>query len=141
MGQAKPGDTVRIHYTGKLEDGSIFDSSEGSAPLEFTLGEGHVIPGFETAVLGMTPGDEKQVTIPADDAYGQPREELTVAVQRSQFPDDAELQPGQQFQMSNAGQTFIFRVVEVSEASVVVDGNHPLAGEDLTFDLQLVEII
>jgi len=141
MAQAQSGDTVRVHYTGTLEDGNVFDSSRDADPLEFTVGAGHVIPGFEGAVLGMAPGDEKQVTIPADEAYGQPREELLVSVDRSQFPQGAELAPGQQFQMSNGGQTFVFRVVEVTGERILVDGNHPLAGQDLTFDLQLVEIV
>lgn len=140
MAQAAAGDTVRIHYTGRLTDGTVFDSSAGREPLEFTLGEGQVIPGFEEAVTGMQPGDERTVTIPADQAYGALREDLLVSVPRTQFPPDIQPEVGQQLQMQQDGQAFVVTVVEVADDAVTLNANHPLAGEDLTFDLALVEI-
>ena len=142
MAQAKNGDTVKIHYTGKLEDGTVFDSSDGRDPLEFTLGEGQVIPGFEEAVLGMTANDSKTMTIPSDNAYGPRREEMVVEVDRDQFPPDVTPEVGQQLQMQRPdGQKMVVAVAEVSESTVKLDANHPLAGKDLTFDINLVEIV
>lgn len=140
MEQAKSGDTVKVHYTGKLEDGTVFDSSRGRDPLEFELGAGQVIPGFEEAVAGMKPGEEKSVTIPADEAYGPRRDEMVVKVDREQFPDHIEPQPGQQLQMVQNGQAMVVTVQDVSEENVILDANHPLAGKDLNFDLELVKI-
>lgn len=141
MAQAKQGDTVRVHYTGKLEDGTVFDSSEGSDPLEFTIGEGEVIPGFENAVVGMEPGQKKTVTIPADEAYGFHQDELIATVGRDQFPDDVKPEMGQQYEMQrDDGETFVMTVTEITDDEVTLDANHPLAGEDLTFDLELVGI-
>lgn len=140
METAKAGDTVRVHYTGTLEDGSVFDSSEGRDPLQFTVGSGQVIPGFDQAVSGMKPGDERNVTIPAAEAYGARRDDLVIEVERQRLPDDLEPEVGQQLQLSQEGQTFVVRVTDVSDASVTLDANHPLAGEDLTFQLQLVDI-
>jgi peptidylprolyl isomerase len=141
MAQARSGDTVRVHYTGRLEDDRIFDSSAGRDPLEFTLGEERVIPGFEEAVLGMEVGEERTVTVPADSAYGPRREEMVAQVSRDQFPEEIEPEVGQQLKMSGEGQTFVVMVADVTDWSVTVDANHPLAGEDLTFDLELVEIV
>jgi len=138
--QAKTGDTVRVHYTGTLGDGRVFDSSEGRDPLEFTLGSGQVIPGFDDAVTGMSPGDVRTVTIPSTEAYGARRDEMVVMVPRSQFPDDLEPAIGQQLQVSQEGQTFVVTVTEVTGEAVTLDANHPLAGQDLTFELQLVDI-
>ena len=138
--QAKHGDTVRIHYTGTLRDGSVFDSSRGREPLEFVLGSGQVIPGFDVAVTGMAPGEQKTVTIPAAQAYGEPREEMVVAVGRDEFPPHVTPEPGQRLQMSDGTQSFAVVVREVSDDQVVLDANHPLAGEDLTFALELVEV-
>lgn len=140
MEQARSGDTVKVHYTGKLEDGTVFDSSRGRDPLEFQLGAGQVIPGFEEAVAGMKPGEEKSVTIPADEAYGPRRDEMVVKVDREQFPDHIEPQPGQQLQMVQNGQAMVVTVQDVSEENVILDANHPLAGKDLNFDLELVKI-
>lgn len=140
MEQARSGDTVRVHYTGKLEDGTVFDSSRGREPLEFTLGTGQVIPGFDEAVTGMAPGEEKSITIPADEAYGPRRDEMVVTVDRGQFPDNIQPQPGQQLQMVQDGQTMVVTVRDVSDENVTLDANHPLAGKDLSFDLELVEI-
>ncbi|HEX2091826.1 MAG TPA: peptidylprolyl isomerase [Longimicrobiaceae bacterium] len=141
MAQAKAGDTVRVHYTGTLDGGEVFDSSRGREPLEFTLGAGQVIPGFDEAVAGMAPGEEKRVTIPSDEAYGPRRGDLVLVVDRGQFPEHLHPTVGQQYQMSQGGREFVVTVADVSEDAVVLDANHPLAGEDLTFDLRLVEIV
>lgn len=141
MAQAQTGDTVRVHYTGRLGEGEVFDSSEGRDPLEFTVGGGQVIAGFDQAVTGMAPGDEKTVVIPAEQAYGPRRDEMTGEVPRAQFPPDIEPQVGQQLQMKQAGQDFVVTVTEVSDETVRLDANHPLAGKDLTFELELVEIV
>lgn len=141
MAQAKSGDTVRVHYTGRLEDGSVFDSSEGREPLEFVLGAQQVIPGFEAAVDGLSPGEERSVSIPADRAYGPRREEMVLTVGRDQFPDEIRPEVGQQLQMSQDGQVAIVTITGVSDAEVTLDANHPLAGKDLLFDVQLVEIV
>jgi peptidylprolyl isomerase len=140
MQAANTGDVVRVHYTGKLDDGSIFDSSSGRDPLQFRLGGGEVIPGFEQAVTGMSPGEERRVTIPADAAYGARREELVLVVSREELPAELEPEVGQQLQMSQDGQDFVVTISDVTEQDVVLDANHPLAGEDLTFELQLVDI-
>jgi FKBP-type peptidyl-prolyl cis-trans isomerase 2 len=141
MAQARSGDTVRVHYTGRLEDGSVFDSSEGREPLEFVLGAQQVIPGFEEAVDGLSPGEERSVSIPADRAYGPRREEMVLTVGRDQFPDEIQPEVGQQLQMSQDGQVAIVTITGVSDADVTLDANHPLAGKDLLFDVQLVEIV
>lgn len=138
--KAKQGDTVRVHYTGTLDDGRVFDSSEGRDPLEFTLGSGQVIPGFDAAVDGMEPGESRKVTIPSVEAYGTRRDEMVVVVERGQFPDDLIPEIGQQLQVSQEGQTFVVTVTEITSDSVTLDANHPLAGQDLTFELQLVDI-
>ncbi len=141
MAQAQQGDTVKIHYTGKLEDGSIFDSSEGRDPLEFTIGSGQVIPGFEEAVLGMAGGDKKEVTIPADKAYGQRNEEMIIQAPRDQVPADINPEVGQQLQMAGPeGETVIVQVTEVTDSHITLDANPPLAGKDLTFAIELVSI-
>lgn len=140
MSQAKPGDTVLVHYTGTLRDGSVFDSSQGREPLEFTLGGGQVIPGFDDAVTGMKVGDQKTVTIPADEAYGPKRDELMLAVGRDQFPPHITPEPGMELQMAQEGEAFLVTVREVADDHVLLDANHPLAGEELTFALTLVEI-
>jgi peptidylprolyl isomerase len=140
MTEAREGDTVRVHYTGTLANGSVFDSSRGREPLEFTLGEGRVIAGFDEAVTGMTPGEERQVTIPADEAYGSHREELVITISRDQFPEGMEPAVGLQLQLGQGGQRLVARITSVAADAVTLDANHPLAGEDLTFDLELIEI-
>ena len=141
MSQARNGDTVKIHYVGTLEDGTLFDSSQGRDPLELTLGGGNVIPGFETAVIGMSAGDNKTVTIPVDQAYGPRHEHLTREVPRATIPDDIELAEGMVLHARGPeGQTLSFTVVSFDDAAVQIDGNHPLAGKDLTFALELVAI-
>ena len=138
--QAKAGDTVRIHYTGTLHDGTVFDSSQGREPLEFTLGAGQVIPGFDSAVSGMAVGASRTVTIPAAEAYGPRREDMVLAIPRDQVPPNINPEVGEQLQVGQGQEQFLVTVAEVNEREVVLDGNHPLAGEDLTFQLQLVEI-
>jgi len=141
MQQVKSGDTVKVHYHGKLADGTTFDSSEGREPLEFEVGSGSVITGFDSGVTGMTVGEKKTVTIPVDEAYGQKQEDLYMEFPRDRFPADVIPEAGMQLNMSNGqGQDFPVIIKEVNEDSVILDANHPLAGEDLTFDLELVEI-
>ncbi|MBW4691690.1 MAG: peptidylprolyl isomerase [Lyngbya sp. HA4199-MV5] len=142
MAQAKAGDTVKVHYIGKLDDGTVFDSSENREPLEFTLGSGGIIPGFERAVLGMSLGESKTEVIPTDDAYGPHLDEMVVVVDRQQMPPEIEPQVGQQLQLQQQdGQILPVVITDVSGASVTLDANHPLAGEELTFDIELVEIV
>ena len=142
MTQAKSGDTVRIHYTGTLDDGTEFDSSSGRDPLEFALGAGQVIPGFDSAVDGMAVGESKTVTIPAEEAYGERHEQLVQQVSRGALPDDIEPAVGMQLQsQSPEGQVMMLVVTEVEEESITVDANHPLAGQALTFAIELVEIV
>ena len=141
MAQAKHGDTVRVHYTGTLDDGREFDSSRGLDPLTFTLGEGSVIQGFDDAVTGMAVGDEKRVTILAAEAYGPRRDELTVQLPRTELPADLELEEGSQLRMEQGEQSIVVTVRAVDDDSVTLDANHPLAGQPLTFDLRLVEIV
>ena len=141
MAQAQLGDTVKVHYTGKLEDGTVFDSSAERDPLEFSLGEGRVIAGFEEAVVGMSPGDSKSASIPADQAYGPYRQEMVMVVDRQQIPADLSVNVGQQLQIrQKSGEAIPVIVTDVSESKVTLDANHPLAGRDLTFDIRLVEI-
>jgi peptidylprolyl isomerase len=142
MLQAKVGDMVKIHYTGKLDNGTVFDSSAEREPIEFSIGQGMVIPGFEEAAVGMSPGDSKTVTIPADRAYGTYRPELVMIVDRERIPPDLSLSVGQQLEISqNSGQAIPVIVTDIADAEVTLDANHPLAGEDLTFDIELVEIV
>lgn len=141
MQQAKHGDTVRVHYRGTLDDGTEFDSSAGSEPIVFTIGEGQVIPGFESAVQGMAAGDKKTERIPANDAYGDRRDELVFTVSREQMPDSAEVEVGDLLQVGFPdGSNAAVQVAAMDEQSVTLDANHPLAGKDLTFELELVAI-
>ncbi|MBU0674917.1 MAG: peptidylprolyl isomerase [Proteobacteria bacterium] len=141
MTQAKNGDTVKINYTGKLNDGTVFDSSEGREPLAFTLGSGQVIPGFEEAVLGMTIGASKNIAIPVEKAYGPRNEELVMTAPLEQVPPDLNPEVGQQLQLSGPNnELIVVQVVEVTEESITLDANPPLAGEDLIFDIELVAI-
>jgi peptidylprolyl isomerase len=142
MTQAKSGDTVRIHYTGTLDDGTEFDSSAGRDPLEFALGGGQVIPGFDSAVDGMTVGESKTVTIPADQAYGDHHEQLVQEVPKTALPEEIDPAVGMQLQSSSPeGQVMNLVVTDVAEETITVDGNHPLAGQALTFAIELVEIV
>ena len=138
---ANDGNTVEVHYTGTLEDGTTFDTSVGREPLEFTLGEGKMIPGFEEAVKGMQVRQSKTVTIPTEEAYGPYRDDLVLTVKRDQLPEGLDLKVDQQLQMQQTdGRTAVVIVTDVSEETITVDANHPLAGKDLTFKLELVEI-
>ncbi len=141
MSAAKSGDKVKVNYVGKLTDGTVFDSSEGRAPLEFTLGEGMVIKGFEEAVADMSEGESKEVTIPAQEAYGERREDLIVPVAREQFPDNLELKVGGTIQVKlQDGRTAQAGIAEIKEDQVTLDMNHPLAGKDLNFTIELAEV-
>jgi peptidylprolyl isomerase len=139
---AKAGDTVQVHYTGTLTDGSEFDSSLGSEPLEVTLGEGRLIRGFEDAVLGMSVGESKQVTIPCAEAYGKHNPQMAQQVPRDLIPAEIDLAEGMTLHAQGPeGQTLRFTVVSFDDEAVAIDGNHPLAGEDLTFDVELMAIL
>ena len=141
MSQAKQGDTVKIHYKGTLADGTEFDSSEGREPLEFELGSGQVIPGFDNAVDGMTVGDSKNVRIESADAYGERHEQLIQEVPRTALPPEMEPEVGMALQsQAPDGQVMNLVVTGVTEASITVDANHPLAGQALTFEIELVAI-
>jgi peptidylprolyl isomerase len=141
MGQAKVGDTVTVHYTGKLTDGTVFDSSSGGDPLEFTIGTGQLIPGFEEAVVGMNAGDSKTTHIAVEQAYGSYRPDMVIEVDREQMPPELEPEVGQQLQIQQpTGQVIPVVITEISESTITLDANHPLAGEELVFDIQLVDI-
>jgi peptidylprolyl isomerase len=142
MAQAKHGDTVRVHYTGTFDDGTVFDSSAEREPLQFTIGSGQVIPGFDNAVLNMTLGEKKKVNIPADQAYGPRSEELVAEIGRDRLPADLEVEIGQQLQvgLADGGQTVVL-IVDLNDETVTLDANHPMAGMDLNFELELIEIV
>jgi len=142
MQQAKQGDKVKVHYHGKLTNGETFDSSEGREPLEFEVGAGSVIKGFDDGVTGMVIGEKKTINIPVDDAYGPKNPEMLIEMPKDRFPKDMEIEPGIPLMMSDgSGQNFQVTVVEVKGDTVILDANHPLAGEDLIFDIELVEIV
>lgn len=141
MQGAKDGDKVKVHYHGRLRTGETFDSSKDRDPLEFTVGAGQMIKGFDEGVKGMQVGDKKMVEIGADDAYGQRESENLIEFPKDQFPADMKPEPGMQLMLSNeSGQQFPVIVTEVNEDSVVLDANHPLAGQDLIFDIEMVDI-
>ncbi|HHP7237009.1 FKBP-type peptidyl-prolyl cis-trans isomerase [Longibacter sp.] len=141
MAQAKKGDEVRVHYTGKLEDGTVFDTSADGEPLSFTIGENRVIPGFEQAVLGMEPGDSKTEEIEPDQAYGSHREDMVMELEKTQIPDEVDPEVGQQLQLRlDNGQTVPVLITALGEETVEIDANHPLAGRTLTFEIELVDI-
>ncbi|MEW6016268.1 MAG: peptidylprolyl isomerase [Candidatus Zixiibacteriota bacterium] len=142
MAQAKLGDRVKVHYTGKFVDGTVFDSSNEREPMEFTIGGMQVIPGFEQAVLGMAPGDSKTEKVACEDAYGLRRDDMIVEVERQYIPKEINPEVGQLLEMQRSdGQTIPVRVTEVSESTITLDANHPLAGKDLVFEIMLVEIV
>ena len=141
MSTAKQGDTVKIHYTGKLDDGTVFDSSEGRDPLSFTIGEGEVIPGFERAAEGMEVGETKETRLDVGDAYGERREDLLLEVPREQLPEDLEVDVGTPLQLQQPDGTAVpVTVAKLDEEQVTLDANHPLAGQPLTFEIQLVGV-
>jgi peptidylprolyl isomerase len=141
MTKAKKGDKVKVHYKGYLEDGTIFDSSEGKDPLAVTLGSGAVIPGFDAALLGMETGDTKTVLIPMDQAYGQHNAEMVMQMPKSQIPPDLTPEIGDKLEVGGAsGELMMVEVLDIDDEFIVLDANPPLAGKDLTFDLELVAI-
>lgn len=148
MSQAKKGDTVKVHYTGKFADGTVFDSSLKGDPIQFTIGERTVIPGFEKAIIDMNIGEKKTIEIACEDAYGQRREELVINYDKNQIPNDLNPQVGQvlKFQKkqespTDAPETAAFVVADITDTHLVLDANHPLAGKDLIFELELIEIV
>lgn len=142
MAQAKQGDTVNVHYTGKLEDGTVFDTSRSRHPLQFTIGKGQVIAGFEQAVDGMNTGESKTVIIPMDNAYGPRRAEMIITMERSKLPADLKPQVGQRLELTQMDdQNILVTVTAVTDSTLTLDANHPLSGKDLTFDIELVGIV
>ena len=142
MTQAKDGDTVRIHYTGRLQDGTVFDSSSDREPLQFSIGSGQVIPGFEEAVTGMTIGEKKKAQIPCNKAYGERNPSMVMVVDKKHVPPEIDPEVGQRLQVGSPdGQLLAVTIVEVGDENITLDANPPLAGEDLTFDIELVEIV
>jgi FKBP-type peptidyl-prolyl cis-trans isomerase 2 len=142
MAQVKKGDKVKVHYHGKLTSGETFDSSTGREPLEFEVGSGMVIKGFDEGVAGMSPGEKKTINIPFDEAYGPRKPEMVIEVTKDKFPPDMEIELGMPLLMSDGqGQQFQVTIVEIKDDMVKLDANHPLAGQDLVFDLELVEIV
>ncbi|NLD94983.1 MAG: peptidylprolyl isomerase [Fibrobacter sp.] len=139
---AKAGDTVQVHYKGTLSDNSVFDSSEGRDPLEFTIGSEQVIPGFDSAVNGMKKGEKKTVTIQSSDAYGEHRAELVINLDRERLPEDLEPEIGRQLQLSGPeGQAAVMTIIDFNDTTLTLDANHPLAGKDLTFEIELVGVV
>ena len=142
MQQVKSGDKIKVHYHGRLTNGETFDKSEGREPLEFEVGSGMVIKGFDDGVTGMAVGDKKTINIPADEAYGPKNPDMIIDMPKDRFPKDMELEVGMPLSMSDGqGQQFQVVVAEVQDEVIILDANHPLAGEELIFDLELVEII
>lgn len=141
MSKVKDGDTVKVHYTGTLKDGSVFDTSAEREPLEFKLGEGQLIPGFEKAVVGMEEGEKTNIDIPVKEAYGEAREDLVINVPKDQLPEDVTPEVGMQLQVNQPdGQPVPVRVTDISDEELTLDANHPLAGKDLSFEIEVVEI-
>ena len=142
MQEAKSGDKVKVHYHGRLTSGETFDSSAGREPLEFEVGSGSVIKGFDEGVTGMKVGEKKTVNIPAEHAYGGKNPEMIIEYPKAQFPQDMELEIGTQLVMSSpSGEQFQVTIAEIKDDVILLDGNHPLAGEELVFDIELVEIV
>jgi peptidylprolyl isomerase len=144
MAQAKEGDKVRVHYEGQLSDGTIFDSSLAREPIEFTLGQDTVIPGFEQAVIGMEVGESKDVSIPPEDGFGEYSEDLVVNIEKSMLPPDINPELGMQLEVSSEEEEEtprVFTIADIAEDSVTLDGNHPLAGEEIAFKIELLEIL
>jgi peptidylprolyl isomerase len=142
MAQAKQGDTVNVHYTGKLNDGKVFDTSRNRHPLQFTIGKGQVIAGFEQAIDGMNTGESKTVTIPMDKAYGPHRKEMIITMERSKLPADLDPKVGQRLELTQMDdQNILVTVLAITDTMLTLDANHPLSGKDLTFDIELIGII
>lgn len=142
MTQAKEGDTVKVHYTVKLGDGTVIGSTIDHQPLQFTIGDGQILPGFEQAVIGMNPGESKTIEVPADQAFGPHLDEMVVVIDRTQLPSDFNPKIGDQVQFRQMdGQILTVLVTDVSALNITIDANHPLAGKDLTFDIQFIEAV
>lgn len=142
MQNAKNGDKVKVHYTGKLDNGQVFDSSEGKDPLEFTIGENQLLKKFEEAVDGLEVGESTKVVIPAEEAYGTRQEQLIAKVPKEKLPEGMEPEVGMKLQTQTPeGQVMVVNVTEVNEENITIDANHELADEDLHFDIKLVEIV
>jgi FKBP-type peptidyl-prolyl cis-trans isomerase 2 len=141
MNQVKENNTVKVNYTGKLSDGQVFDSSEGKEPIEFTLGQGQLIPGFEKGLIDMKLNEKKTITVAKEEAYGDVNKDLIQEVKKTELPQDMTPEVGMGLvSKSPDGQEMNLMVVEVKEESIVIDGNHPLAGKELVFDLEVIEI-
>ncbi len=141
MSQVKNGDTVKVHYTGTLNNGEVFDTSTGREPLEFKLGEGRLIPGFEKAVIGLNVGESVKVEIPSDEAYGEERDDLIINVPKNQLPEGVNPEIGMQLQVNQPdGQPIPVIITDMNDSDLTLNANHPLAGKDLTFEIELVEI-
>jgi len=142
MSEAKQGDTVQVHYTGKLEDGTVFDSSRKRGPVQFTIGREQVITGFEQAILGMNIGESKTTKIPVALAYGPRREDMVVTMSRSQLPPGLDPQQGQRLEITQTdNKVLLVTVTSINESTLTIDANHPLAGKELIFDFELVKIV
>jgi FKBP-type peptidyl-prolyl cis-trans isomerase 2 len=141
MGTVQNGDRIQVHYTGKFEDGDVFDTSEGGGPLEFEVGAGQLIPGFDTAVVGMQMGEKKQVTLPPEEAYGERSEERVVRADKDQLPPDTEVSVGDVLQVTIDGVDYPAPVTEVDEGGFTIDLNPPLAGRTLVFEIEVVGIV
>ncbi len=142
MSSAKTGDTVKVHYTGTLDDGTVFDTSKDGSPLEFTIGKGQLLQGFEQGVIGLSEGESKNIKIPADEGYGTHRQELVAQVPKEQLPDDLTPEVGMKLQAQTAdGHPMIITVTDIGDNEITIDGNHELADNDLNFDIELVEIV
>jgi peptidylprolyl isomerase len=142
MRSARHGDTVKVQYRGQLRDGSVFDASLEGEPLQFTIGKGEIMAGFEEAVVGMNPGEAKTADIPAEKAFGPYYEDMVVVVQKSDFPENVQPKVGQTLPISRSdGPAIDVTVTEVTESEVTLDANHPLAGEDLRFEIELIDIV
>lgn len=141
MAEAQKGNTVSVHYTGKLDDDTVFDSSRGGDPLSFEIGAGQIIPGFENGVIGMAPGETKTVTIDSEQAYGPYRDDQIIEVEKEKLPDDINPAVGQRLQVQQQnGETAVVTIKEVTDGVVKLDANHPLAGKELTFEIELVNV-
>jgi len=142
MAGAKLGDTVKINFTGKLQDGTVIETSKDRDPLEFKIGDGNVISGLEQGVVGMAAGDKKTIAVSPEDGFGQPQEDLVVDLKKSEFPEDVEFNEGAYLKIeSSDGKEFKARVVEIKEDSVILDANHPLAGVTINYEVELLEIV
>jgi FKBP-type peptidyl-prolyl cis-trans isomerase 2 len=141
MTRAKEGDTVKVHYTGRLDDNTVFDTSHGKSPLEFTIGEGNLIKGFENGLIGMEVGEKKNITVSPNDAYGWRDEKLSTKINRSHLPNAVDPKVGMQLKVKQKdGRTFVVWIADLDEETVTLDANHPLAGKTLCFDLELTHI-